>query len=1607
MANDGQVIIDVELNSDKVVKEAEQAGKKIGDSFNKNVNKAVNDVEKNVGKIGTAFNKINVGNLSKQFEKVDLAINKTNSNIEKQKQKLEDLKSAYNNTNDAKSQEKIAQQMKNTELNIARAEKQLDKLNNKKVNLNNLKDSANGLDGNFSSASMKATKSLDNIGTKAEETGKKVKKSFEDSTKNIALGESVSEMGNSLSDVGNNLSTKVTLPIVAMGAAALKTGADFGSQMSRVKAISGATGEEFKQLHDQALQLGKDTAFSAKSAAEGMEGLAAAGFTTQETMAAMPGLLDLAASSGESLATSTDIAASTLRGFGLEANQAGHVADVLAKNANATNAAVADTGEAMKYIAPVAHSMGLSLEEVTAAIGELANSGIQGSQAGTTLRSALTRLASPAKEAKDAMASIGFSAFDSQGKLKGFSTIIDEYNKALEGKTDQQKQDLTATIFGQEAMSGMLVLMQGGKKGLDDLTNSYKSADGAAKDMATTMQDNSKSAIEQMTGSIETAAIKLEEVAAPTITKIANEVQDMANAFADLSPEMQETIIKTALFAAAAGPVTKIVGGVTSGIGSIIGLLSKFAPTITSTVVATEGLASVGTVGAASLGGFVAAAAPFVLAAATIGTVGYGIYDTMTKKVVPSVDLFADQTNITTENIKNQYGNMQQSITGSTTKISDATKQAVQSYLDMNNDAKKYLQDLFVNNSTITEQIASDTKSKFDNMANAAINGYEKQKNEGINKLNELFTKEKSLTSEEQSEILRKTSEYYSSKESKVRSDEARINEIISTASSQKRSLTKDELSEIQNLQNDMRDNAVSALSQQQSETAVILQRMKDYDGQITAEQASEKIKALNDSRDKAVQAANDEYDQKIAVITDMRDNVGSITAEEADKMIEEAKRQRDETVQAAQDTRDGAVSKIEDMNSTISSEVDTNTGNILTYWDKLKAWWDGWNPQPKTVTITTQDQAVSNAYNNAMNSQPWAQNNPYLQIGQANYTGSNSPQEGLSNVDEHGYETAKKSNIKMLKPGLAYISSHAVGGDGINDHMTTVNEMHNDITSQVGESIAPIVNALISSLSSQGVKLNQIATNTAETVNATQETNKLSEDLANNIVNQYKNSTAGSFSNLNIEIETANKAKEKADKTKVEDNSNYASLKSQVDNLKADIEDLDTTIDNTTDEGAKKQLEAQKKVLKAKQDSIEKEMDLAKMVAENEIQSAKDSADQQVKIAEDKKDKLTKIAEATTTAIKNEYEAQKKLAEDAINAELKTLETNYNNKVKEIEDNLKSKTDEIDKNIKDLEKKSTDNSRDQERAESNDNINKLTTMMNNTASAADKRSLQLQIDEAKKSLQEKEDAWSIEDQKQALEDEKSLLNERADNRKKSLEEQYNQEKEEKEKELKNIDAYYEKLMQEDSINARARYLLLQGNSNELVQLLQSYNPQWQDAGQSLADSLLSGLNSKKETISQAVNEMIMLRTGSTYGSESKKTGYASGTSYNQIPGYYLTNEYGWETSDRGDVAYVSKGASIKNKMQSIADMKAEISRQLSNDLPYITSQLNATMQAEQAETRRMMSNVVNNTTSNSQNIQYDGSNNFNIETLILQNHDDVEQLFNEAESVRTSKRPF
>ncbi|WP_395530881.1 phage tail tape measure protein [Enterococcus faecium] len=367
-------------------------------------------------------------------------------------------------------------------------------------------------------------------------------------------------VGKVMQGTGAAMTKYITTPLIGVGVAAAKVGGDFEEQMSRVKAISGATGDTFEQMKQQAIDLGAKTAFSAKESAAGMENLASAGFSAQEIMKAMPGLLDLAAVSGGDVALASENTATALRGFGLEASEAGHVADVFARAAADTNAEVGDMGEALKYVAPVANSMGISLEETAAAIGIMSDAGIKGSQAGTTLRGALSRLARPTKAMQDTMDNLGVSFYDADGKMKPLKTQVELLKKAFEGLTPEQQQNALVTLYGQESLSGMMALIDKGPDSLGKLTKSLKDSDGAADDMARTMQDNMNSSIEQMFGAFESAAIVIQKILAPSIKKVADAISGLVEKFVSAPESTQRLVVAIGAIAIAIGPVLYALG---------------------------------------------------------------------------------------------------------------------------------------------------------------------------------------------------------------------------------------------------------------------------------------------------------------------------------------------------------------------------------------------------------------------------------------------------------------------------------------------------------------------------------------------------------------------------------------------------------------------------------------------------------------------------------------------------------------------------------------------------------------------------------------------------------------------------------------------------------------------------------------------------------------------------------------------------------------------------------------------------------------------------------------------------------------------------------------
>lgn len=381
-----------------------------------------------------------------------------------------------------------------------------------------------------------------------------------------------------LTGTGKALTASVTVPVLGIGAAAVKTASDFNSAMSEVKAISGATGADFENLRQLAQDLGATTKFSASEAAEGMKYMAMAGWDTQQIMAALPGVLDLAAASGEDLGLVSDIVTDAMTAFGLSADQATRFADVLASASSNSNTNVALMGETFKYVAPLAGTLGFSIEDTALAVGLMANAGIKGSQAGTAMRAAFSSMVSPSDKAAEAMDALGISMTDSEGNMMSLEGVMLMLREKFAGLTEAQQAQAAADIFGREAMSGMLAIINAAPADYDKLREATLDYDGTAKDMAATMQDNLGGQLTKLKSALEGVAIQLGDILMPTITKVVEKINSWVTAFGNLDPGLKEAIVKVGLVVAAIGPLLLAAGSIVSTFGKVSAALHILGP---------------------------------------------------------------------------------------------------------------------------------------------------------------------------------------------------------------------------------------------------------------------------------------------------------------------------------------------------------------------------------------------------------------------------------------------------------------------------------------------------------------------------------------------------------------------------------------------------------------------------------------------------------------------------------------------------------------------------------------------------------------------------------------------------------------------------------------------------------------------------------------------------------------------------------------------------------------------------------------------------------------------------------------------------------------------
>lgn len=466
--------------------------------------------------------------------------------------------------------------------------------------------------GQFKADISDAMSSMDKLKRKAQETTDETENSFKNGSKGFKQwGRDVVGVADQTKALGQDLTKHVTLPIVGIAAAAAKTGITFDQKMAEVSAISGATGKDLQALESKAREMGATTKFSASDAGDAMKYMAMAGWKNKDMLSGISGVMDLAAASGENLGTTSDIVTDALTAFGMSADQSGHLADVLATASNNANTNVSMLGESFKYVAPIAGALGYSVDDTAVALGLMANAGIKGSQAGTSLKTMLTNLVRPTKQMQEQMDSLGVSMTNGDGTAKNLRQVMDDLRVKFKDLTPEQKASAAATIFGKEAMSGALAIINASEEDYGKLTKAMEGADGTAKKMADTMGNKTQGRLLEMKSALEETALKIWEALQPAFEKVIEMVTKAAQAFGRLTPEQIQSIVKWAAIAAAIGPALVIFANVILTIKKVYDAFKLLSAGLT---VAKTGFTLLGAAVSSPVGIVVAAIAAIVAA---------------------------------------------------------------------------------------------------------------------------------------------------------------------------------------------------------------------------------------------------------------------------------------------------------------------------------------------------------------------------------------------------------------------------------------------------------------------------------------------------------------------------------------------------------------------------------------------------------------------------------------------------------------------------------------------------------------------------------------------------------------------------------------------------------------------------------------------------------------------------------------------------------------------------------------------------------------------------------------------------------------------------------
>ena len=741
---------------------------------------------------------------------------------------------------------------------------------------------------------------------------------FMDNTQ--SSGDRIEALGGVLSSVGSTLSKTVTPGIMAISAASVNAAASFESSMSNVQALSGATGEELERLSETAKKFGATTQFSASECSDAFGYMALAGWNTEQMISGLPGVLDLAAASSMQLSEASDILTDYISAFSLTAGDATHVADLMAYAQANSNTSTQQLADAFKNCAANANAYGYSMEETTGLLAAFADQGLKSGEAGTALNAIMRDMVNSMKDGAIKIGDTNVAITDASGNFLSFADIVNGVQSATDGMSESQRATALSATFTADSMKGMNLALAAGSDKIAKFTNELYNCDGAANDMAKTMQDNLKGKITQLKSALEGAGIAIGEKLIPALTDIVKGITNTVSSFNKLDEGTQKSIIKFGLIAAAAGPVISVIGKLVTGIGALVNIFS------------------------AASGAVVAMSSVLTPLGVVVGTVAAGVLvwkknqDLMNGTVLDSKEnmgLFEralaslQGETVYTKKELQELGYTFDDITDVNKDLQDAIYESKRDLADF----KMVLHDTTLDN-TFTQEEANNLVSRVDGAFQSCLEAIEEKYGATQDAMSEMFSVD-GVINENESKILTWYQTQQDQMTAKASQLQEEINQIIANRTANGGELTEQEINQIQNRYAKIKQIELDCLADNEYERIRAQQEFILESNDLDLEGLSELIKNRREKYDEQNKDVLTNYNTQIEYLKNHLGEMDYETRIAAEAQIEQLEKDRDKELEVNREYYSKDMDYVREHYRELVDQIYLYSGNVKSRKDR------------------------------------------------------------------------------------------------------------------------------------------------------------------------------------------------------------------------------------------------------------------------------------------------------------------------------------------------------------------------------------------------------------------------------------------------------------------------------------------------------------------------------------------------------------------------------------------------------------------------------------------------------------------------------------------------